>query len=532
MSLDEGSPTQEKRSSNRSATPPPPPPPPPLDSSNSAVIVAERRGAADAEERPSRRRGSWARRTYDSPTFQVFLVALVCFLTPGLYNALSGIGGGGQVDNSISEKASIALYSTFATVSFFAGSIHNKLGTRLTLWLGSLGYALYAASFLSYNLNGNSGFVVAAGAILGVCASLLWCSQGAIMMTYPTEQEKGRMIALFWAVFNLGAVIGSAIELVLARDNRANTVSNGTYAAFLVLMFLGSCVTWLLKKPADVVRSDGSRVVVPAQASWKHEIRGLFLILRTDYWILLLFPMLWASNFFYTWQFNAFNGVLFTLRTRALNSMLYWLAQMFGAFGLGLILDSKRFTRRTRAWMGWALCFVLVWAVWAGSYVKQRAYTRESVAEGGAYVRVDYTQSSAYAPLCILYIFSGVVDAVWQCLVYYLLGAVSNDLGKLAALAGFYKALQSAGAATAFGIDVAHRPYMTLLASTWALCVAGLLFAAPVIQLRITDRTVEEQGVLVVVPVPADVDADGAESATTATEEKVVLGLSPPRPVL
>ncbi|KAE8209280.1 hypothetical protein CF327_g6715 [Tilletia walkeri] len=470
---------------------------------------------------------SWIRAKYDSPTFQVFLVALVCFLTPGLYNALSGIGGGGQVNNNISENASIALYSTFATVSFFAGSIHNKLGTRLTLWIGSLGYALYAASFLSYNLNQNASFVVAAGAILGVCASLLWCSQGAIMMTYPTETEKGRMIAMFWAVFNLGAVIGSVIELGLAQNNEANTVNNGTYAAFLVLMTIGSCITWLLKKPSDVVRNDGTRVTVPPQASWKHEILGLFTILRTDPWIILLFPMFFASNFFYTWQFNSFNGSLFTLRTRALNSMLYWLAQMGSAVLLGLLLDSTHLSRRKRAWIGWAICFCLVWAVWGGSYAKQRTYTRESVQDASSgFARLDYSQGRSYAGLCILYIMSGVVDAVWQCLVYYLLGAVSNDLGKLAALAGFYKALQSAGAASAFGIDVSGRPYMTLLAVTWALCVAGLLFAMPVIWLRIGNVTKEERTVLVGATDSKTDEEDGGEP----NDEKVILG--PPRPVL
>ncbi|KAL9937313.1 hypothetical protein V8E36_003722 [Tilletia maclaganii] len=477
---------------------------------------------------------SWLRTTYDSTTTQVFIVAFVCFLTPGLFNALSGIGGGGQVDNSISEKSSIALYSTFATVSFFAGSIHNKLGTRLTLYLGSLGYALYSASFLSYNFNANAGFVIAAGAILGVCASLLWCSQGAIMMTYPTESEKGRMIALFWVVFNLGAVLGAAIQLGLAQNNQANTVSNGTYAAFLALMFCGSCVTWLLKKPEDVVRKDGSRVVVPPQASWKREIQGLFFILRSDPWIVLLLLMFFASNVVYTYDFNAFNGVLFTLRTRALNNMLYWLAQMFGAFLLGQLLDSTRLSRKRRAWIGWTICFLLVWAVRAGSYVKQKSYTRESVGAGGDYVRVDYTDSQAYAGLCILYIMSGIIDACWQVLVYYLLSATSNDLGKLAALAGFYKALQSAGAATAFGIDVSGKSsYMTLLATTWALCIAGLLLAIPVIHYRITAHTVEERealtakGALGVTTQSSSIE----EGAATPNQEKVV-GYTPPKPVL
>lgn len=134
------------------------------------------------------------RRVYASPYSQVVLVGLVAFLCPGMFNALSGMGGAGQVDPSSANLANIALYVTFASVSSFAGSIHNKLGSRLTLWLGSLGYCLYVASFLSYNYTENQGFVVASGAILGICASLFWSSQGALMLCYPTEGQKARFV--------------------------------------------------------------------------------------------------------------------------------------------------------------------------------------------------------------------------------------------------------------------------------------------------------------------------------------------------
>lgn len=33
------------------------------------------------------------------------------------------------------------------------------------------------------------------------------------MMSYPTEKSKGRYISWFWAIFNLGAVIGGLVSL-------------------------------------------------------------------------------------------------------------------------------------------------------------------------------------------------------------------------------------------------------------------------------------------------------------------------------
>jgi hypothetical protein len=80
------------------------------------------------------------------------------------FNALSGVGGGGQQDASTANNSLLALvlsipdtvrshrlttivfsalqYTCFATTSFFSGTINNILGSRLTLFIGSFGYAL------------------------------------------------------------------------------------------------------------------------------------------------------------------------------------------------------------------------------------------------------------------------------------------------------------------------------------------------------------------------------------------------------
>jgi len=184
---------------------------------------------------------------------------------------------------------------------------------------------LQIASFLSYNHNANEGFVVAAGAILGVCASLFWTAQGAIMLSvrdalsaerhalpsasadtaslqYPTEQQKSAAFALVWIIFNLGALIGSAIEIGLTYNSESESLSDAVYAVFLVLTFLGACLSLMLKAPSTVVRSNGSNVIVPVHSSWQREFKGLYQLLIADPWILLLFPLFLSSNFAYTWQ--------------------------------------------------------------------------------------------------------------------------------------------------------------------------------------------------------------------------------------
>jgi hypothetical protein len=56
-----------------------------------------------------------------------------------------------------------------------------------------------------------------------------------------------------------------------------------------------------------------------------------------------------------------------------LNNFLYWTAQIVGSLLIGiLVLDNPRFSRRTRAFLGWAVLFVLVFATHIWAYFYQR----------------------------------------------------------------------------------------------------------------------------------------------------------------
>ncbi|KAG6878669.1 hypothetical protein C0992_007683 [Termitomyces sp. T32_za158] len=433
-------------------------------------------------ERPNGLRG-----LYYHPLTQTCLLGFVCFMCPGLFNALNGLGGGGQVDNTTGANSNAALYATFAFFAFFAGSINNKLGSRVTLILGTMGYALYVGSYLAINIHpGAKGFVIAAGAILGISAGLLWTAQGSLMMAYPTEGEKGKYIGVFWGIFNLGGVVGASVALGENFNSKANSVGNGTYIGFLVLTCLGVLIPFTMADPAKVIRTDGTKVTPAHNPSWKSEFLGLYVALRTDPMILLLFPMFLASNWFYTWQFNDYNGAIFNIRARSLNNLVYWIAQIIGSVAIGRLLDQPKLSRRVRAFTGWAVLFVFVFFVHIWAYFYQKTYTRASVPPDSE--RLDIFDPG-YTGKIFLYVFCGVLDAMWQTTAYWLMGAMSNDPGKLAYFAGFYKSLQSAGAAGIWRADAVLTPYMNIFASTWAMLVAGLIFVLPMIHLRVHEHT-------------------------------------------
>ncbi len=140
---------------------------------------------------------------------------------------------------------------------------------------------------------------------------------------------------------------------------------------FLILTLIGVLVPLLMVNPNRMIRSDGTKVTTPRQPSWKTEFMGLFITLKTDPMIVLLFPMFFTSNWFYTWrqfldlpqfdthelipstEFSGFNGALFSIRARSLNNVCYWISQILGSVLIGLLLDRKSLSRRARAFSGW-----------------------------------------------------------------------------------------------------------------------------------------------------------------------------------
>ncbi|KAL6450586.1 hypothetical protein SBY92_000831 [Candida maltosa Xu316] len=428
---------------------------------------------------------------FSSAMTQIVLLSCVIFLTPGMFNALTGIGAAIS-DKYVADTAMTSLYITFSTVGFFAGTICNYIGVRASLMFGGIGYAIYSGSLLSFNHNENKGFVIFAGAFLGICASVLWAAQGTIIMSYPTEETKGRAIMVFWVIFNLGAVIGSIIPLADNISNSGSAANDGTFIAFIVLMICGSVLAFFMLPMSKVWKSDGTRVMAKKHPHWKDELIGLFRTLIKDPKILLMFPMFFASNWFYTYQFNNFNYGRFNLRTRSLNSLLYWLSQMLGAIVLGYVLDMKMFKRSMRAKIGWAILFITGLAIWGGGLKFQLGFTRADVEVDPPILKpIDYTDGAYIGPM-FLYIFYGVYDAIFQTFTIWTLGALSNNPKKTALYAGFYKGIQSAGAAIAWRLDALHTPYIDMFASSWALVQGSLLIAVPLIFFMISDHTALE----------------------------------------
>lgn len=135
---------------------------------------------------------------------------------------------------------------------------------------------------------------------------------------------------------------------------------------------------------------------------------SLSINLWTDFWIVCVFPMFLASNWFYTYQFNDFNSAKFNIRTRSLNNILYWTSQIAGAYIFGYGLDIKNIRRSMRAKVVWGVLFVIIMTIWGDGYAWQKEYTRAETASKTA-PKMDWTSSGYVGPI-FLYMFYGFSD--------------------------------------------------------------------------------------------------------------------------
>ncbi|AES72683.1 UNC93-like protein 1 [Medicago truncatula] len=400
---------------------------------------------------------------YNSPLSQIILIGLVCFCCPGMFNALSGMGGGGQVNATASNNALTALYTSFTIFGILGGGIYNILGPHLTLFAGCSSYVLYTGSFLYYNHKQHQAFAVVSGAVLGIGAGLLWSAQGAIMTSYPPMNRKGTYISIFWSIFNMGGVIGGLIPFILNynRGDQAATVNDGTYIGFMAFMSLGTVLSLTILPASKVVRDDGTKctnMLYSNVATECVEILKLFYNWR----MLLIIPAAWSSNFFYTYQFNHVNKTQFSLRTRGLNNVFYWGAQMIGSIGIGYTMDFSFKSRKKRGIVGISVVAVLGSIIWGGALANQIKHKHGKV--------LDFKESgSDFAGPFVLYFSFGLLDAMFQSMVYWSIGALANDSEVLSRYTGFYKGIQSAGAAVAWQIDNHNVSPMTQLIVNWVL---------------------------------------------------------------
>ncbi|EFW14568.1 conserved hypothetical protein [Coccidioides posadasii str. Silveira] len=370
---------------------------------------------------------SWYMITYSNAWFQVVLISFICFCCPGVIAIASlllrdvhcaqwtgWLGTSGRNRCSKLERCPPLCDCRYRVVFSWSHFLHYRPAGVL---------ALGRMDIWPLQFRNNGGFVIAAGAILGIGASFLWVAQGAIMTSYVSESQKGRAIAVFWIIFNLGGMIGSLVSFGLNFHSKSGTVSNSTHIAIMVIMFFGWAIGVFICPPTRIrlaqLKMAEEEVV---HQPFFDKIRTIAKTLFT-FKIVCILPLFFCANVFYSYQQNNVNGTTFNIRY----GFQKW--------------EDKRLAQ-------------------------------------GLKQDIDYAMDAdiAVGPI-FLYFFYGAYDALWQSFCYWLIGTMSNSAAITAVLVGAYKTFQAAGGAMAWRINALHKPPMTQFAMDWGLCIDALVLA-------------------------------------------------------
>ncbi|KAL6819998.1 major facilitator superfamily domain-containing protein [Trichoderma camerunense] len=430
----------------------------------------------------------WA---YSHPRVQAMMLGSVLFMTVGMFNVITFIGGAGQQTAWLSDMSNIALYTVFSAFCFVAPACLNYFGLRTTLCAGGIGYAAYAASLWCFNHTGNVPFVIFGGCWCGLSAALLWCAEGTAITSFASEDKKGLYVSIFWSIFQFGVVIGAAIPVGQnwnSGTNNDSRVGDGTYIGLFILMLIGSLLGMAMYPWQKIIREDGSRVMLETNnKTFKEELATSWHVCKRNWWIIFFWPMCWAVNYYNIYQSNDFNGVYFTVRGRALNTFISGVVQIPSAWMLNIFTDRLPFGRRKRAFYAIVYVFVTINAVWVAGYFMMKK-TKEGLSEAD---RVD-VRDSGYAAACAVYVLYGFTDATYNCYAYWFIGALSNRPDELSVYASMYRLLNALCQICAFALDLQGYSKEFMFGSSWAFVAAGPIFVLPIIKYWLKDTNMVE----------------------------------------
>lgn len=330
-----------------------------------------------------------------------------------------------------------ALYGVFVFSALLAGTVLNTLGPRMTMMFGITGYPVYIGAMWYFDAQGHIWFPIFAGAYLGLTAGCLWTTAAYMCNAYAEEKDKGLWRAIQWTGNITGAAIGASVALGISWNSTSASVPHSVYIVFIIIQVASVGFASMLLPSNKLRRSDGTALAAFDHMSAWESIK-LTASLFKDWRVMMMIPAFFTAEMFFPLQ-ASMNAYAFNLRTRTLNSLLNNLIQIPVTMGVGFLLDQERFgSRKKRAFLG--ITFDAVWitgayiaqTIWLSSWKFDRSVPGPSI---------DCTDP-AYAGAIVIYMFYAAQYGVFQNVVLYVLGSLTNEPRKLAAMGGFFVACE------------------------------------------------------------------------------------------
>ncbi|ORY68894.1 major facilitator superfamily domain-containing protein [Pseudomassariella vexata] len=443
----------------------------------------------------------WSRVYHHSLT-QMMLLSVQAFCGPAMADAIAGLGGGGLATPQTSNIATAINYSLLATVCLLGGPIVNKLGVKWSLVVGAMSFPIRGSSYYCNSQFGNQWYLIMGAFFTGIGTGCWYVAESGAIMSLAPSGARGKYLALWIVARNLGQLVGGAINL--AKNHRKGAeggVTPDTYVAFLIIECMALPFALLISPLERVVRSDGTRILVSESLSTKQEFRKIRFTMSSK---LILLSALWAIwSFFYSGSWSTYLGTYFSVRSRALSSLISPFFCIVGCFGLGFILDIKSLSQRRRAQLGLFTVVILNLGVYIWSIVMQVRFDESSPG------KIDW-DAQLYPSAFLPYFFVQTTGPLSQSYMYWLLSSFATDAQSNVRNGAAFRCLEAVGQAISYGMNTQIKTTPLI-----GFCVTfGLMAAALGPMLVLVNSTPDR--------IPADVLAEEHEKQM---QEKVVHGI-------
>ncbi|KAF6797012.1 major facilitator superfamily transporter [Colletotrichum sojae] len=433
---------------------------------------------------------------------QMILFGALSFVGPAMSDAISNLGGGGLSTPYLANLATALSYVTGCITTLFGGPLINKLGIKWSCIVAAVAMPLAGSAYYVSAVYEIDWYLLTARLIGGFTAGFLYVAETAAMLSYPNPNDRGFYLGIWSAMRNSGSVIGGAISFS-NNHQRANAggIARSTYLIFVAFECTGIIWAILLTPTRLVRRRDGTRVAISSSISWKGELIAMWRHLQRRKTWLMSIPAFYS--FFFGGTMGTYLSLHFSVRARALSSLITPSLTIFMVILYGKLLDMTRWTQAKRAWIAFA-CWVIPQAacfIWIGiEYSK--------FGGNGTSVALDYethTERWAEAYLPYLIMFS---TGYWtQLSLYWILGTFSTDAGSSSRSGGLFRAFETAGQAVSYALNSQagfdHRIPFYINAALMVVSVPCMMFL-----IRLIPET------------PASTDIDAGDLAGLETEPR------------
>ncbi|KAJ0107791.1 UNC93-like protein 2 [Diaporthe amygdali] len=389
------------------------------------------------------------KRIWQHSLTQMLLLSVQAFCGPAMDDAIAGLGGGGLATPQTSNTATAINYTMLAIVCAFGGPLVNKLGVKWALVIGAATFPIRGASYYCNSKYGNQWFLILASFLSGTGTGFWYVAEaGSILSLAPS------------------GLVGGGINLPFA---------------------------FLISPLERVVRSDGTRIIVSESLSTKQELKQIKITATSK---LILLSCIWA--FCGTW--STYLADYFTVRARALSSLISPFFCIVGCFGLGFILDIKGLSQRRRAQLGLYTVVLLNMGVYIWSIVMQ---VRFDAHNPGAIDWDEPLYPSAFLP----YFFVQTTGPLSQSYMYWLISSFATDAQSNVRNGAAFRCVEAVGQAVSYGLNTNAN-----LSTLVGFCVTFGLMAVALGPMIVLTNDVPDR-------IPADVLAEEDQATIEGKKE-------------